>query len=135
MLNSSTTIRVRYAETDQMGYVYYGNYAQYFEVARVEMLRELGFSYHSLEQNGILLPVLDFRIRYKQPALYDDVLVIKTAIPEIPSTRIIFNYATFNEAGAQLNEASTTLVFVNKESGRPTRIPEDLLAVMRPEFE
>src|SRR5690554_911311 len=135
MIKSTTKLRVRYAETDQMGFVYYGNYAQYFEVARVEMLRELGFSYNSLEKSGILLPVLDFRIRYKQPALYDDLLTIETVISEIPSTRITFDYAIFNSSGVELNEASTTLVFVNKKTGRTTRIPDDLLSVMRTYFD
>lgn len=135
MIISSTKVRVRYAETDQMGYVYYGNYAQYFEVGRVEMLRELGFSYHALEQQGIMLPVLDFQVRYMQPALYDDLLTVKTTIPVIPSARIQFDYQLFNEAGTQLNEATTTLVFVNKETGRPCRVPEDLLAAMQPHFE
>ena len=80
MYTTEVKIRVRYAETDRMGYVYYGNYATYFEVARVESLRNLGFSYRSLEDEGILLPVLDFSIRYRRPAYYDDELTIKTII-------------------------------------------------------
>jgi acyl-CoA thioester hydrolase len=80
---NTTEIRVRYGETDQMGYCYYGNYAQYFEVGRVETLRSLGMSYKSLEENGIMLPVLDFSINYNKPALYDDLLTIETTIVKI----------------------------------------------------
>ncbi|MBP6403824.1 MAG: acyl-CoA thioesterase, partial [Bacteroidia bacterium] len=84
MYTSEIQVRVRYAETDQMGYVYYGNYAAYFEVARVEALRSLGFSYKKLEEDGLMLPVLDFSVKYFKPAYYDDVLTIKTTIRELP---------------------------------------------------
>lgn len=135
MILSSTEVRVRYAETDQMGYVYYGNYAQFCELGRVELLRELGFSYNALEKQGIMLPVLEFNLRYFKPALYDDLLTVKTSVPEMPSARIRFDYQIFNEQGTLLNEARTTLVFVNKASGRPCRIPDDLASAMRPFFE
>ena len=128
-------MRVRYAETDQMAYVYYGNYAAYFEVGRVECLRELGFSYKKLEEEGVLLPVMDFNINYKRPALYDDLLTIKTTIPEMPGARIKFNYETYNEKGELLNEAQTTLVFVNRSTGRPIKAPEGLMKAMREKFE
>lgn len=128
MISSKTELRVRYAETDQMGYVYYGNYAQYFEVARVEMLRELGFSYKALEERGVMLPVRDFSIRYLLPARYDDLLTIETTIPEAPSARIKFNYKIFNAQGELLNEASTTLVFTNKSTGRPCKAPDNMRA-------
>jgi len=120
-------MRVRYAETDQMGYVYYGNYATYFEVARVELLRSLGFTYKKLEEEGVILPVLDFSIKYIRPAYYDDLLTIKTIIKEIPSARIRFNYETLNEKNELLNVADTTLVFVDKKSGRPGPPPLDLM--------
>ena len=81
--NNSTTLRVRYSETDQMGYCYYGNYAQYFEVGRVEALRSIGMSYKSLEDRGIMLPVSDFQVTYKTPAKYDDQLTIQTKIIEL----------------------------------------------------
>lgn len=127
-------IRVRYAETDQMGYVYYGNYAQYFEVGRVEALRALGVSYKSLEAEGIQLPVLEFSIKYFKPALYDDLLRIDTHIIQLPSARILFRYETFNESGDKLNEATTTLVFVNKENGRPTKCPDHLIKALQSYF-
>ncbi len=134
MYHSEIQIRVRYAETDQMGYVYYGNYAAYFEVARVEMLRSLGFTYKKLEEEGVLLPVLDFSIKYIRPAYYDDLLTIKTTIREIPAARIRFNYETLNEKKELLNVADTTLVFVDKKSGRPGPAPLDLMDAMRRHF-
>lgn len=134
MFLNETQIRVRYAETDQMGYVYYGHYAAYFEVARVEMLRSLGFSYKKLEEEGFILPVLNFSIKYIRPAFYDDLLKIKTFIKELPVTRLRFDYETFNEKNELLNIAETTLVFVNKKSGRPGTIPSDLLLSMKKFF-
>jgi acyl-CoA thioester hydrolase len=129
MITNEIKVRVRYAETDQMGYVYYGNYAIYFEVARVEMLRSIGFSYKKLEDDGIMLPVLDFSIRYMKPAFYDDLLTIRTTIPEIPRARIRFSYETFNESGILLNKAETTLVFIDRKTNRPTAMPQDMAAV------
>ena len=117
---------VRYSETDKMGYCYYGTYAQYFEVGRVEALRSLGFNYRALEDSGIMLPVLDFQIHYFKPAYYDDLLLIKTIINKEPGTRLYFDYETYNEQGEKLNVASTTLVFVDIASGKPTKPPEDL---------
>ena len=131
MYRNETQIRVRYAETDQMGYVYYGHYAAYFEVARVEMLRSLGFSYKVLEEEGLILPVLNYSIKYIKPAFYDELLKIKIVIKELPATRIRFDYETFNEKDELINIAETTLVFVNKKTGRPTAPPDDLLEAMK----
>ena len=107
-----TQIRVRYSETDQMGYCYYGNYAQFLEIGRVEALRNSGFRYKEMEQQGILLPVLDFQIKYIFPAKYDDLLTIETTIVAIKGTRIIFDYEIINEMGVKIATASTTLVFI-----------------------
>jgi acyl-CoA thioester hydrolase len=126
-LEFSTNIRVRYAETDQMGYCYYGNYASYFEVARVEALRQHGISYKELEQNGILLPVKKLEITYHQPAKYDDLLEIRTQIVQLEGVRIAFTYKTYNEAGVLLNEAYTLLVFVSAETQKPMAIPAAIL--------
>lgn len=123
MYTSEIQVRVRYAETDQMGYVYYGNYAAYFEVARVEALRSLGFSYKKLEEDGLMLPVLDFSVKYFKPAYYDDVLTIKTTIRELPQARIRFEYETYNENDVLLNTANTSLVFINKTTNRPCPAP------------
>lgn len=127
MYKSECHIRVRYAETDQMGYVYYGNYAQYYEVARVEALRQMNLSYKGFEDAGIMMPVMSMQCRYKKPARYDDLLRIVTTIKEMPSTRIHFFYEVFNEAGTLLNEGETTLVFINMKTNRPVNCP-DLLA-------
>lgn len=123
----STKLRVRYSETDKMGFCYYGNYAQYFEVARVEALRELGIVYKNLEENGILLPVSEFNISYKQAAKYDDILEIKTKITKLEGTRITFQYEVFNEAHIKLNEAETTLVFVDSATMKPIPVPTFIL--------
>ncbi|MEY4572361.1 MAG: hypothetical protein RLZ10_1594 [Bacteroidota bacterium] len=122
-----TKLRVRYAETDQMGYCYYGNYAQYLELGRVEALRSLGFPYKDLEEQGIMLPVLDFHIKYLAPAKYDDLLTVKTIISEIAGTRIFFEYEIVNEESKQIATASTTLVFVSKENMRPVKAPEEIV--------
>ena len=127
MYFSELTIRVRYGETDRMGFVYYGNYAQYFEVARVEALRALGITYKQLEDEGILLPVYSYSIQFHQPAYYDDNLVIKTCIKELPKASIHFKYETFNEANERLNQAETTLVFLDASTRRPCRPPASLL--------
>jgi len=125
-----TQIRVRYSETDQMGYCYYGNYAQFLEIGRVETLRNLGFRHKEMEENGILLPVLDFQIKYLLPAKYDDLLTIETSIVSVKGTRILFNYRILNENDAVVAQASTALVFVSKETMRPIKAPENILHVI-----
>ncbi len=132
MFIHKTKIRVRYAETDQMGYAYYGNYATYFEVARVEALRSLNFSYKQLEKDGVMLPVLEFGIKYFKPGFYDDELTIKTMISELPSARIKFDYETYDSEGVLLNKANTTLVFVSVKTKRPTSAPQYLLDKLKP---
>lgn len=134
MIEHDTKLRVRYGETDRMGYVYYGNYATYFEVARVETLRKLGISYKELEDDGVMLPVLDFKIKYYKPAYYDDELVIKTIIQKMPSVRIHFSYQTFNLAGDLINEAEVTLVFVSTKTQKPVKLPDDLRERFAKEF-
>ena len=130
MYTSQTSLRVRYAETDKMGYVYHGNYATYFEVARVEALKTLGFSYAEMERDGILLPVMEHQHRFLKPAFYDDLLIIKTTVPEVPSSRFKFEYEVQNEAGELLTTGSTTLFFLNKESNRPMRAPKAVVEAL-----
>ena len=127
MYVTETQVRVRYGETDRMGYVYYGVYASYFEVARVEALRQLGMSYRKMEEDGIMLPVLHYEIRYAKPVYYDDLITIKTTVPSLPAARIRFTYESYNEAGELVNTAETTLVFVNKATGKPCAAPADFL--------
>ncbi len=128
MFTFETQIRVRYAETDQMGYVYYGNYATYYEVARVEMLRSLGSSYKTLEDNGIMMPVLELHTQYLKPAKYDDLITVRVHMPEKPNVRIRFTYELFNEAGELLNTGETKLVFVDMKKNKPCRAPDEFIA-------
>jgi acyl-CoA thioester hydrolase len=130
MFRHETTLRVRYGETDRMGYVYYGDYAEYLEVGRVEALRSLGFPYRRLEEEGVLLPVRELRITYHRPAYYDDALTVSTTIAELPLVRIVFGYEIRNEAGQLLCEASTTLVFVDRATMRPRRAPSALIEAL-----
>jgi acyl-CoA thioester hydrolase len=125
-----TQIRIRYGETDQMGYVYYGNYAQFFEIGRVEMLRALGISYASMENQGIMLPVVDYSVKYIKPAYYDNLITIRTMVEEIPSVKIKFIYEIYNENNDLLTSAKTTLVFVKKADMKPTFPPQELLAAL-----
>jgi acyl-CoA thioester hydrolase len=134
MYTFELTIRVRYAETDQMGFVYYGNYATYFEVARVEMLRSLGISYKSFEENGTMMPITAYSIKYIRPAFYDDLLTIKVFLNELPGKRIVFLYETYNETGTLLNKASTDLAFVSTETKRPIDAPKILINKLSPFF-
>lgn len=135
MFQAETTIRVRYAETDQMGYVYYGNYAMYFEVGRVEALRKAGFSYRQMEEDGIIMPVLENQTKYLRPGKYDELLTIKTTIPEMPGVRIKFTYEVYNESAELITEGSTLLTFLKKDSHKPSRPPKFLLDLIRPYFE
>ncbi|WP_296149331.1 thioesterase family protein [uncultured Flavobacterium sp.] len=125
-------VRVRYAETDQMGVVYHGNYAQYFEMGRVEWLRNLGLSYKFMEENGIMLPVVSLTMNYKKPARYDDLILVKTIFKSQTSVKIEFDYEIFNEKEELLTTGTSMLVFVDMKTGRPTLPPtyvsEKLLA-------
>ena len=127
MYTAEVSIRVRYAETDRMGYVYYGNYAQYYEVGRVEALRGLGFSYKRLEDDGIMLPVIESTSKFFKPAYYDNLLIIKTSIVELPKLRLKFFYEVFKASGEKIHEGTTTLVFVSAESRTPCLAPKILL--------
>lgn len=127
-------IRVRYAETDKMGYAYYGNYATYLEVARVEALRSLGIAYSDMEKEGVMLPVLEFQIKYFIPARYDEELLIRVMVKEQPTTRIAFEYEMYNKSGDQINKASTTLVFVDVATQKPIRPPKYILEAFQPFF-
>ncbi|TAE35906.1 MAG: acyl-CoA thioesterase [Sphingobacteriales bacterium] len=125
-----THIRVRYAETDQMGYMYYGNYAAFYEVARTEMLRSLGLTYSSMEKDGIMLPVAELKTKYLKPALYDENIKIKVSICQKPAVRIIFNYELFNEKNQLINIGETTLVFFDMAKNKPCLPPISFLEKM-----
>jgi acyl-CoA thioester hydrolase len=119
-----TKLRVRYGETDQMGYCYYGNYAQYFEVGRVEAMRQVGMSYKELEKLGVMLPVSEFQVKYITPALYDDELTVITKITKLKGVRLYFEYEIYNENKDLVCKASTVLVFVSKDTMKPIQ-PSD----------
>jgi acyl-CoA thioester hydrolase len=129
-----TNIRVRYYDTDQMGIVYYGNYARFYEIGRVETMRYLGLNYKELEERGISMPVYDLNSRFIRPARYDDLLTIRVTVPQLPKTRFMFNYEIFNQDGQLLNTGQTTLVFVRAGTGRPCTAPDDLIEAARPFF-
>lgn len=125
MIKAETKLRVRYGETDQMGYAYYGVYAQYYEVGRVEAMRVLGFSYKDVENRGILMPVIDYAINYKKPAFYDDEITIVTMVRELPkSARIVFDYECFNAQNELLNTGKITLAFIDKTKNKPCPAPD-----------
>lgn len=120
-------IRIRYAETDQMGVVYHGNYALYLEMGRIEWLRKLGVSYKNMEENGVMLPVISLSINYKKSAVYDDVINVKTQLKREPTAKIEFEYEITNEKGELLTTASTTLVFIDMKTNRPMKVPQYIL--------
>ena len=130
MIHTTHTIRVRYAETDPMKYVYYGNYATYFEVARVELFRTLGMPYDDIEKQGIWLPVSEFSIKYLKPALYDQNLEIHTFIKKIPGVRLEFDYEIYNDSKEKITEAKTTLFFLDSKSNKVIKCPEFLMDLL-----
>lgn len=135
MFEHSTRIRVRYGETDQMGYMYYGNYAEFYEVGRVEMLRSLGLTYKGMEESGIMMPVLELKCKYIKPALYDEEITVKVMMDKMPGVKIHFRYELFNERAELINTGETLLVFVNMQTGRPCLPPEYFIEKLRPFFE
>lgn len=126
MYTHQTQLRIRYSETDQMGYCYYGNYAQFFEIGRVETLRSLGQNYKDLEKDGIMLPVIDYQVKFIRPSFYDDLLTIKTSIKKMPSARIEFDYEIFDENNILITTAKTTLVFISAKTMKPCGAPKSI---------
>lgn len=127
-------IRVRYADTDQMGYVYYGNYARYYEIGRVEALRSVGFSYKEMEETGVMMPVYENKSRFIKPARYDDELTIKVLMQKLPGTRVVFEYEIRNQDDVLLNVGETTLVFQKMENAKLCIAPVKLLEKLNPYF-
>lgn len=125
-ISNSIQLRVRYAETDKMGVVYYGNYAQYFEVGRVELMRSLGIVYDELEKEGVMMPVVHYEIDYKTPAKYDEELTVITTVEEMPTGKMTFLHEVHNPKGALVCKGKVVLVFINN-SFRPTKAPQKLL--------
>ncbi|MEY4875181.1 MAG: hypothetical protein RL708_330 [Bacteroidota bacterium] len=134
MFTATTQIRVRYAETDQMRYVYYGNYPQYYEVGRAEAIREIGFTYKQLEDIGVMMPVVEMNIRYFRPALYDDLLTIKTTLTELNKSKVRFHSEIFNDKNELLNQGTVTLVFVSSADMKRVDMPQVLFEKLQPYF-
>lgn len=130
-----TQIRVRYGETDQMGYLYYGNYAQYYEVGRVETIRSLGLTYKELEEvHGIWLPVASLEMRFVRPAYYDDLLTVRSEIRELPNEHITFHVELFNERKKLVNAGRVRLSFFEARTKKVVMAPEHLLEKLRAYF-
>jgi len=134
MYTHEVSVRVRYAETDQMGFVYHGHFATWLEIARVEALRNIGVSYRELEEEGILMPVLDLQLHFLQPAKYDQLLRVVATVPELPRVKIRFSYEIFNEEDCKICEANTTLVFLQRSSMKPVRTPLKVYERLSPFF-
>ena len=135
MYTATTEIRVRYGETDQMGYLYYGHYALYYEVGRAEAIRQLGFTYRELEEMGIMMPVVELNAQYFRPALYDDLITVKTIVKELPqSSKIQFHSELYNEQGQLLNRGVTTLVFYDPKEKKKVNMPPVLTKRLQPFF-
>ena len=135
MYTFETKVRVRYAETDQMGYVYYGNYATFYEVGRVELFRSLGFSYKALEDTGVMMPVLELHSRFLKPARYDEEITVRVHLKEKPGVKIHFDYELFNQRSELLNTGSTTLVFIDMKRNKPCLAPRDFMDRLQAYFD
>jgi acyl-CoA thioester hydrolase len=136
MFITETQIRVRYAETDQMNVVYYGNYAQYFEVARAESIRKLGFTYKEMEALGVIMPVVELQTKYLRPGHYDDLLNIKTILRELPADhRIRFEHEVYNQEKKLLTLGKVMLYFVRMGSFEKSSMPQNLRSMLEPFFQ
>jgi acyl-CoA thioester hydrolase len=134
MISCDVQIRVRYGETDRMGYAYYGFYPLYYEVGRTELLRQYGLAYKDIEDSGVLLPVADMHVDYYAPANYDELITIRTTITEKPGVKILFLYELFNSKNELINKATTTLVFVRSSDRKPCRPPKTFNDIMEKAF-
>lgn len=131
MITNETKVRVRYKETDQMGVVHHSNYAQYYEIGRTELLRQLGLTYAKMEKDGYMMPVIDLTSKFIASAYYDEELTIKTIVSKMPSIRTFFEYEIRNEKGELINTGSTTLVMVNKATRKPTKPSVEFMACFK----
>ncbi|MFC2137245.1 acyl-CoA thioesterase [Bacteroidota bacterium] len=134
MIKVESKIRVRYGETDKMGFVYYGNYPLYFEVGRTDLIRNLGLTYKDIENSGVLMPVHNVSINYIKPGKYDELLTVKTYLKELPKARIKFEYEILNEQNEIITTGETTLFFLNNKTLKPMKAPDVLLSVLSTYF-
>ncbi|MFN7312938.1 MAG: acyl-CoA thioesterase [Bacteroidota bacterium] len=134
MFSASTQIRVRYGETDQMGVVYHGNYALFFESARTEALRAIGISYKAIEESGVMMPVHSLSFKYLKSAKYDDLITVVAKFNHMPTVRAVIEYEVYNEANELLCTGESTLVFMDVKTNRVTRCPQILEQALIPYF-
>ncbi|MEX0985846.1 MAG: thioesterase family protein [Bacteroidales bacterium] len=130
MYTTKTTYRVRYADTDQMGVVYYGNYPRFYEIGRSEMIRDLGYTYKELENSGVFMPVTSVNARYLYPLYYDELITIETTLKKMPQARMVFFHTIYNEENQVVHTAEVTLVFLSKETNRPVRVPGYMITAL-----
>lgn len=135
MIVDEFKLRPRYGEVDKMGYVYHANYVSYCHQARTELMRKIGINDNILEQHGVILPVTSFEINYKKPAYYDDVIIIKTFIHDIPEVRFKFNFEIWKENGILISTAKSTVVFAHSSSRKPMVIPDFVKKALLLKFE
>lgn len=134
MISFETKIRVEYHHTDQMGIVHHSNYVKFFEVARTEWLRQAGLTYAEMERRGVMMPIVDVQIKYRQPAYYDELIKVKAIVEEMPMARMTFKYEIRGEDDREIATGLTTLGFIDKTTRRPHRAPAWLLEVVEREF-
>lgn len=127
-------LRVLYGDTDQMGYVYYGNYGYYYEQARVETVRSIGLTYKEIEESGTFMPITRMNIKYIRPAYYDELLTIKTIVPQMPNRTIVFMYEVYNEKNILINQGETHMIFINAKTNRIIVAPDFIMDKFRPYF-
>lgn len=130
MLSFEHKLRVEYHHTDQMGIVHHSNYVKFFEAARTEWLRAAGLTYAEMERRGVMMPIVEVNIRYKQPAYYDELIAITVSVDELPQARMIFRYDIKGEDGRAIAHGSTTLGFIDSQTRRPQRAPKWLMEVL-----
>ncbi len=130
MLTFEHKLRVEYHHTDQMGIVHHSNYIKFFEAARTEWLRAAGMTYAEMERRGVMMPIVDVHIKYRQPAYYDEVLTIRVIVDELPMARMVFRYEICGEDGRDVASGSTTLGFIDSATRRPQRAPKWLMEVL-----
>lgn len=123
-------IRVEYHHTDQMGVVHHSNYVKFFEAARTEWLRAIGLTYAEMEHRGVMMPIVEVNVKYKHPALYDELITVRAIVDEMPMARMVFRYEITGEDGREVATGSTTLGFIDRETRRPQRAPKWLLEVL-----
>ena len=130
MKSFETKIRVEYHHTDQMGIVHHSNYVKFFEVARTEWLRAMGLTYAEMERRGVMMPIVEVNVKYRQPAYYDELISVTASVDELPMARMVFNYEIHGADGREIATGSTTLGFIDKETRRPQRAPKWLMEVL-----